>query len=194
MLRYKGVPHRVVYLAPRIHPALLRFAGFEGATVPALDLGERKVQGSRSISRALETVKPEPRLFPADPEQRYAVEEAERWGEEELQETVGRIFRWAAAYQPPVRRWPGSVARWRTGFFLDSACGAVVGTTGAEAGLNKADFRDALFEVLTQLQKQQPSSKPGVRRGIWDGAATSRMPNAGLVTTSRTRASGSTSP
>jgi len=110
MLRYKGVPHRVVYLAPRIHPALLRFAGFEGATVPALDLGERKVQGSRSISRALETVKPEPRLFPADPEQRYAVEEAERWGEEELQETVGRIFRCVAAYQPPVRRWLAELA------------------------------------------------------------------------------------
>lgn len=101
MLQYKGVGHRVVYLAPGIHPALLRFAGFHGTTVPALDLGDRKVQGSRAISRALETVKPEPRLFPADREPRNAVEEAERWGEEELQETVRRIFRWTPRTNSP---------------------------------------------------------------------------------------------
>ncbi len=28
MLQYKGVRHRLLYLLPGLHPALLRFAGF----------------------------------------------------------------------------------------------------------------------------------------------------------------------
>ena len=110
MLEYKGVPHRRVYLLPGLHPALLRLAGFRGGTVPALDMGDNKVQGSRSISRALDQVNPEPPLFPADPEQRVSVEEAERWGEEDLQEVLRRIFRWSTAHQQPVRRWLGELS------------------------------------------------------------------------------------
>ena len=38
---------------------------------------------------------PEPPLFPADPERRAAVEEAERFGDEELQHPVRQILWWA---------------------------------------------------------------------------------------------------
>jgi glutathione S-transferase len=110
MLEYKGVPHGRVYLLPGLHPALLRLAGFRGGTVPALDMGDNKVQGSRSISRALDEAIPEPPLFPADPEQRVSVEEAERWGEEDLQEVLRRIFRWSTAHQQRVRRWLGELS------------------------------------------------------------------------------------
>jgi glutathione S-transferase len=110
MLEYKAVRHRLVYLLPGMHPLLLRFAGFDGPTVPALDLGERKVQGSRSIARALDELRALPSLFPADPDERASVEEAERCGEEDLQEMVRRIFRWATAHQQAVRRWIGELS------------------------------------------------------------------------------------
>ena len=105
MLQYKRIPHRLVYLPPGLHPGLLRFAGFRGHTVPALELGGEKIQGSRSISRALDLFGDQTRLFPDDPEHRTSVEEAERWGEENPQEVLRRIFRWAAADQQAVRRW-----------------------------------------------------------------------------------------
>jgi hypothetical protein len=46
MAAHKRIPHRVVRLTPGLHPLLVRFAGFEGFTVPALELDGRKVQGS----------------------------------------------------------------------------------------------------------------------------------------------------
>jgi len=97
MLEHKRLEHDVSYLLPGFHPFQLRLAGFRGATVPALKLDGRRVQGSREIARALDALLPDPPLFPVDPEAGRAVEEAERWGEEELQDFVRRIFRWATA-------------------------------------------------------------------------------------------------
>ena len=103
MLERKGIDHDVIWLLPGLWPALLRTRGFRGGTVPALKLDGRKIQNSRAISRALEEAKPDPPLFPADPERRLAVEEAERWGEEELQPMPRRILRWLAVHHPSVR-------------------------------------------------------------------------------------------
>src|SRR5215204_6142660 len=85
MLEHKGIDHKVVWLLPGMWPALLRTHGFRGGTVPAIKIDGRRIQGSRAISRALEEVQPEPPLFPSDPERRLQVEEAERWGDETLQ-------------------------------------------------------------------------------------------------------------
>lgn len=109
MLEHKGVDHRVSNLLPGFHPLQLKAAGFRGATVPALSIDGRRVQGSREIARALDELVSAPALFPADPEERRAVEEAERWGEQELQEVVRRIFRWSTAHSQAVRRWLGEV-------------------------------------------------------------------------------------
>ena len=68
--------------------------------MPALKIDGRKVQGSREIARALERLQPEPPLFPADPEQRAAVEEAERFGDEELQHPIRQILWWALQARP----------------------------------------------------------------------------------------------
>ena len=108
MLRHKRIPHRVVKLMPGLHPMLVRFAGFERHTVPALDLGGRKVQGSRQIARFLDELVPEPPLFPTDPEARAAVEEAESWGERFLQPVPRRLFRYLIVTSEPARLWMGS--------------------------------------------------------------------------------------
>jgi glutathione S-transferase len=79
---------------PVVSKAVLRAVGFPGITVPALKIGGDKVQGSRQIARELERLRPEPPLFPADPEQRAAVEEAERCGDEELQQPIRQLLWW----------------------------------------------------------------------------------------------------
>ena len=105
MLRRKGIPHRVVQLVPGFHPVALRGLGFSGGTVPALVLDGRRVQGSRAISRALDELRPDPPLFPRDPQARRLVEDAERWGEQVLQNVPRRLFRFMASRDYEVRRW-----------------------------------------------------------------------------------------
>lgn len=107
MLERKGIEHEVADLLPGFHPLILRLAGFRGSTVPALRIDGRRVQGSLAISRALDEIRAEPRLFPSDPDQRRAVEDAERWGEQELQPVPRRIFRWGVATEQKLRRWMG---------------------------------------------------------------------------------------
>jgi glutathione S-transferase len=104
MLRYKGIEHELVDLMPGSQRLLLRLQGFRGGTVPTLRIDGRKVEGSLQISRALEELRPEPPLFPADPEQRVAVEEAERWGEAVLQPLPRNMFRWCVSRDRALRR------------------------------------------------------------------------------------------
>jgi glutathione S-transferase len=103
MLERKGLDHRVVWLLPGLWPVLLRTRGFRGGTVPAMRVDGRRLQGSRTISRALEELKPDPPLFPTDPDRRLAVEEAERWGDEVLQDVPRRIVRWISVHRPEAR-------------------------------------------------------------------------------------------
>lgn len=91
MLRHKGIGYRRVDLLPGIHRGVLRAAGFPGITVPAIRLDGAKLQGTRNIALALDALVPSPPLFPADPEERRAVEEAEAWGDEVLQPVPRRI-------------------------------------------------------------------------------------------------------
>jgi glutathione S-transferase len=104
MLQHKGIEHRLVNLPPGSQPIALRALGFGGARVPALKIDGRRVQGSRRISRFLDELRPEPPLFPADPQRRAAVEEAERWGESSYQPVPRRMFRWALTRDNGLRR------------------------------------------------------------------------------------------
>jgi glutathione S-transferase len=103
MLEAKGLEHEIVWLLPGIHPFLLRTRGFHGGTVPAMKMDGERIQTSRAISRALEEARPEPPLFPSDPEERIQVEEAERWGDEVLQDVPRRIVRWMSVHRPETR-------------------------------------------------------------------------------------------
>src|SRR6266511_3348945 len=76
MLERKGIEHKTVWLLPGLWPFLLRTRGFRGGTVPAMKIDGRRLQSSRAISRALEEVKPDPPLFPADPERRHTLRHA----------------------------------------------------------------------------------------------------------------------
>lgn len=100
MLERKGIAYRTKDLLPGLHPLQVRLAGFPGATVPALKIDGRRVQGSLRISRALEALRPEPPLLPS-----RDVEEAEAWGESVLQPVTGRIFHWAVARDVELREW-----------------------------------------------------------------------------------------
>jgi glutathione S-transferase len=94
MLEHKGIDYKRIDFAPPLQRIGLRLVGFRGRTVPALKVDGRKLQGSRVISKELDLIKPEPPLFPADPEQRAAVERAEAWGDEVLQPLARRLA-WA---------------------------------------------------------------------------------------------------
>src|SRR4051812_12413385 len=83
-LDLKGLPYERVDLLPG-PSALAQLARFGRRTVPGLSVDGYKVSGSRLIMRTLDGLKAEPRLYADDP----AVDEAERWGDEELQ-TVAR--------------------------------------------------------------------------------------------------------
>jgi len=95
MLEHKGIAYKRTDLFPVVSKGILRALGFPGKTVPALKIEGRKLQGTREISRELDKLQPEPALFPADPEKRAAVEEAERFGDEELQHPIRQITWWA---------------------------------------------------------------------------------------------------
>jgi len=113
LLDHKGIDYRLVELPTGLHPFALRLAGFSGncealrdldgkrpqllstadraGTVPSLVLDGTRVKTNRAIARYLDEVRPDPPLFPADPARRAAVEEAERWGDRELQMVVRRV-------------------------------------------------------------------------------------------------------
>lgn len=112
MLDHKQVPYRRVDIITLLHPLVARLRGFNAAgqtrtigerrtfgirlgdrlgTVPALAAGKRRVSTNHGIARFLDDRHPEPRLFPSDPEQRAAVEEAERWANDTLQMAARRI-------------------------------------------------------------------------------------------------------
>jgi glutathione S-transferase len=93
MLRHKGLEYRRVELPLIVSRVILRAMRFPRKTVPAMRLSDRLVQGSRSISRALEELRPDPPLFSRESSARERVEEAERWGEE-LQDAARRIEVW----------------------------------------------------------------------------------------------------
>ena len=110
MLEHKGIEFEWVSLPPFSQPVTLRALGFRERTVPALKVDGRRIQGSRRIAAALDEIKPEPALFPAD--RRAAVEEAEAWGEREFQPLPRRFFRWGLAKRPELRNYAfGEVAK-----------------------------------------------------------------------------------
>jgi glutathione S-transferase len=95
MLRHKGVEYRRIDLITAAHRLMLRALRFPRGTVPALKLDGRRVQGSREIAVALDAYRPEPALFPSDPERRAAVSAAEAWGDEVYQPVPRRLV-WAS--------------------------------------------------------------------------------------------------
>ena len=98
-LRIKGLEFERVDLQAGSHNAEMeRIYGEGNRTVPGLLVGDQPVHGSRAILERLEQLAPEPSLYPR--ERADAVREAERWGDEELQD-LGRRLPWGAMHFRP---------------------------------------------------------------------------------------------
>jgi len=91
MLEHKGIEYETHTFPTGLHPFAVRLRGFPGQTVPALKLDGEKVQTNPDIARFLDRLQPEPPLFPADPERRAEVEEAERFADDVFQMVARRL-------------------------------------------------------------------------------------------------------
>jgi glutathione S-transferase len=121
MLEHKRISYRRVDILTLTHPVAVRLHGFNAGgqtrsaggrrtfglrlgdrlgTVPALAANGDRISTNHRIARYLDERHPEPALFPADPAQRAAVEEAERWANETLQMAARRIPVAAAVRDP----------------------------------------------------------------------------------------------
>src|SRR3954447_19928822 len=169
MLEYKGLDHRVIWLLPGMWPALLRTRGFRRGTVPAMKLDGRRVQGSTLISRAVEELQPEPPLFPSDPVQRAKVEEAERWGDQELQDVPRRIVRWLSVHRPETK-----VMIARDVGIPFPRFAAWINTPAARHLANKVDADDQIQQAIAQV----PGVLEHVDQLIADGVIGRDEPNA----------------
>jgi glutathione S-transferase len=172
MLRYKGIEHEIVDIPPGTQRVMLRVNGFRGATVPALKIDGRKVQGSLNVSRALEDMQPEPHLFPVDEELRRAVEEAERWGDAVLQPSPRNIFRWCISRDQELRR---SLAQ-ATGMPLPSLAATLMKPVGwyfarVVSGTSEESIRNDLAALPGQLDHVDELIAAGVIGGEQPNAA-----------------------
>jgi glutathione S-transferase len=124
MLEHKGIEYDRIELPTGLHPMFLRLRGFSGnpapfrrvdegrhrmlesadrmGTVPALLLDGQRAKTNGGIARLLDEVRPDPPLFPEDPERRREVEEAVRWGDEVLQMAARRLALGAVLHGPDL--------------------------------------------------------------------------------------------
>jgi glutathione S-transferase len=98
-LNLKGLEYERVDLLPGMS-AVLQVARFGRRTVPGLVVDGYKVSGSRLILRTLEGLEPDPPLYPHDADQAAAVDDAERWGDADLQHATRLIIGYALATNP----------------------------------------------------------------------------------------------
>jgi glutathione S-transferase len=185
MLRHKGFAYKRTDLLPVISKGVLRAVGFPGNTVPALKIDGDKVQGSRQIARELERLRPEPALLPADPERRAAVEEAERFGDEELQHPVRQILWWGIKTdRAPLRSYSeGAKLGAPIGLLMKTAAPIVA----LSAHFNEADdenARQAVAKLPAMLDRVDTWIEEGVLNGERLNAADFQIaPSIGLAMT-----------
>ncbi len=166
MLDYKGIPYKRTDLMPGIHKGVLRALRFSGTTVPAIKIDGRRVQGSRAIARELDRIQPEPPLFPSDPGARVAVEEAERFGDEDLQAPIRRILWNAVKRDRSVMMDYGAGAR--LGIPLDIAVKTSAPLVAYAARYNEAsdeNVRHDLAALPGMLQRIDDWCEAGVLNG-----------------------------
>jgi glutathione S-transferase len=185
MLEHKGIAYKRTDLLPVISKVALRVAGFPGVTVPALRVDGRRVQGSREIARELDRLRPEPALFPADPEKRAAVEEAEQWGDEILQPPMRQILWWTIKRdKEPLRSYSEGA---KLGLPISLAMKTAAPIVALSARFNEADdehVRRALSEMPAMLDKVDAWIAAGILGGEELNAADFQIaPSLGLAMT-----------
>jgi glutathione S-transferase len=192
MLEHKQVPYRRVDFVTLTHPIAVRLRGFGGSperrivgtrrpfpvrsgdflgTVPALAAGAERLSSNREIARFLDDRHPERPLLPADPEQRRAVEEVERWANDTLQMAARRIVL-AAHDQSALSR---SAADGRMGYLLYRRALArrlVIPALGRFVfAVDRAAQRDPLADLPAMLDRIDSWIADGVLCGAQLNAA-----------------------
>jgi len=154
MLETKGIAYKRTDLMPVVSKAVLRGLGFPRNTVPAIKLDGRRVQGTGEIARELDRLQPEPTLIPADPKRRAAVEEAERFGDTELQPSIRAILWWALRKdKEPLRSYSEGA---KLGIPIGLALKTAAPIVAASAHFNEAtdeNVRSSLAAMPAMLQR-----------------------------------------
>jgi glutathione S-transferase len=171
MLDYKGIAYKRTDLMPVVSKAALRAFGFPGTTVPAIKIEGEKIQGSLPISRALDRFQPEKPLFPADPDRRAAVEEAERFGDEELQHPLRQLLWWCFHQDRELMR------SYSEGAHMGVPLGLAI-KTGAPLVALAARFNEATDENARAALAALPGMLDRVDAYIADGTIGGEAPNA----------------
>jgi glutathione S-transferase len=171
MLDLKGIAYKRTDLMPVVSKGILRAAGFPRVTVPALKIDAERVQGSREIAQALDRIRPEPPLFPADPDRRAAVEDAERFGDEELQHPIRQILWWG------IKRDKNVLRSYSEGAKLGVPIGLAIKTGGPLVALS-AHFNEATDAKARAALASLPDLLDRVDAYIADGTIGADQPNA----------------
>jgi glutathione S-transferase len=171
MLDRKGIAYKRTDLIPVVSKGVLRAAGFSRVTVPALKIDGEKIQGSREISRALDRIVPDPPLFPADPDRRAAVEDAERFGDEELQHPIRQLLWWG------FKREKENLRAYSEGAKLGIPIGLAIKTGGPLVALS-ARFNEATDANARAALAALPDLLDRVDAYVADGTIGGEEPNA----------------
>ena len=169
MLKRKGLPYKRRDLVTAMHIPILKAMRFPNRTVPAIKADGRKVQGTRQISRFLDELQPEPALFPAD--KRAAVEEAERWGDEQLQ-SVPRRLAWFA-----LSRDRSDLKGFMEGYKIGLPVSVAVATAGPIIWAEKK-INNVTDEAVRADLQRMPELLGHVDKLIADGTIGTDEPNA----------------
>jgi glutathione S-transferase len=170
MLERKGIPYKRVDLLPVVSKGVLKAQRFSDVRVPALKIDGHRVQGSTQISRELDRIQPDPPLFPADPELRAKVEEAEAWGDE-FQQKPRRLSWWA------FKRDRAPMASYSEGARLGIPVGMAVKTGGPIVAL-AARFNESTDEKVSADLASLRADLDRIDAWIVDGVVGGPEPNA----------------
>jgi glutathione S-transferase len=171
MLDRKGIAYKRTDLMPVVAKAALRAAGFPGTTVPALKIDGERIQGSRVISRTLDRIQPDPPLFPTDPDRRAAVEDAERFGDEDLQHPLRQLLWWG------FKREKENLRGYSEGAKLGVPIGLAIKTGGPLVALS-AHFNEASDANARAALAALPGLLDRVDAYIAEGTIGAAEPNA----------------
>jgi glutathione S-transferase len=171
MLDFKVIAYKRTDLMPVISKGVLRAAGFPRVTVPALKIEGEKIQGSREISRALDRIQPDPPLFPADPDKRAAVEDAERFGDEELQHPIRQLLWWGFKHDKENLR------SYSEGAKMGVPVGLAIKTGGPLVALS-ARINEANDDTARAALAALPDLLDRVDAYVADGTIGGEQPNA----------------
>ena len=164
-LDLKGLEYERVEFAPGEHVEKMRaIYGEANHTVPGMLVDGECVHGSRAILARLEEIAPEPALYPSE-----EVREAERWGDEELQD-LGRRMPWGALHFRPEAMGTFGGAGPLDGPGTDFAIRFVRGTWKYH-GITAARLQEDLAALPAKLAHVEQLAAEGVIGGEQPNAA-----------------------